>query len=358
MSNFHDLEKRPSDVFFVQFCCNMDGQTVDKRVIIVPDLSFSFCLKLPPHEYDTTSKTSSLISTPSVASCSGAASLARKLFAIGGTTTTPSSTSKAGGSSGKAPLTNIFSSPAMKNFMASKASSTNTKRGYYRACDFLDNQSAFVQAFGLAPTLVPENLNSSNYSSLQKIVRDYGESCKLDIFLHLCQLNYVGNDKVDVALNTQEVCSKISSLRQVFLLDGHRRTDMEEDHWLADDKKKAKSTYYMNVKFTVTASKSILLDIRDKYKSLLATLLEADDDLELLLADPDKPQPAITDPIKILQKMTRIGKYFQSTSRPPKEDEGDIWATFRIHTLEEMEDILQATEYDHILNILKLLQRY
>ena len=37
------------------------------------------------------------------------------------------------------------------------------------------------------------------------------------------------HDKVDIALNNQEVCSKISSLRQVFLLGGHKRTESPEE---------------------------------------------------------------------------------------------------------------------------------
>ena len=104
--------------------------------------------------------------------------------------------------------------------------------------------------------------------------------------------------------------------------------------------------HYMNVKFTVSASNSILKDIRSKYKSLLSTLIEADDKLVFLSADPTKPQPILLDPGKIPEKMTKLGKYFQSTSRPPKDGDGDIWATFRIQADEDLGDILQATEYD------------
>jgi len=82
-----------------------------------------------------------------------------------------------------------------------------------------------VQAFDLAPTLVPKNPNSINYPSCKQNVCNYRESRDLNTFSHLCQLNYVGHGKVDVALNTQELCNKISSLRQFLLLGGHRRTD-------------------------------------------------------------------------------------------------------------------------------------
>ena len=129
-------------------------------------------------------------------------------------------------------------------------------------------------------------------------------------------------------------------------VDSDTDEEVEEDISMTDDTVKKPTTYFMNVMFTVSASNAILQDIRTKYKSLLSTLIEADDELVLLSADPMKPQPTISDPAKIPEKMTKLGKYFQSTSRPPKEDEGDIWATFRINAKEDLEDILQATDYD------------
>ena len=109
---------------------------------------------------------------------------------------------------------------------------------------------------------------------------------------------------------------------------------------------KSPKVYFMNVKFTISASDQIMQDIRTKYVNLMTTLIDADDDLELLSADPEKPQKSIIDPAQIPKKMTKIGKYFHTTSRPPKENEGDIWSTFRIKTVEEWEDITRATEYD------------
>ena len=43
----------------------------------------------------------------------------------------------------------------------------------------------------------------------------------------------------------------------------------------------------MTVKFTISAKNEILLEIRKKYMTLLSTLLDADEELELLSADPD-----------------------------------------------------------------------
>ena len=113
--------------------------------------------------------------------------------------------------------------------MASRTMSSGVKRGYYGNCKFLDTQYEFDQAFGLTPTLLPENPNNSNYSSCQKLLRDYGEKCKLGIFLHLCKLNYVRHDKVDIALNTQEICSRISSLRHAYRLGSRDYIDTPEE---------------------------------------------------------------------------------------------------------------------------------
>ena len=55
----------------------------------------------------------------------------------------------------------------------------------------------------------------------------------------------------------------------------------------------------MTVKFSVSASDNVMQDIREKYVSLFTTLLDADDELELLSADPDKAQPPIIVPSMI-----------------------------------------------------------
>ena len=76
--------------------------------------------------------------------------------------------------------------------------------------------------------LLPENPNNSNYTSCQRFLREDGKTCKLYIFQHLFRLNYVGHDKVDVSLNTQEICSKVSNLCQVYTLGRQNHTDTPE----------------------------------------------------------------------------------------------------------------------------------
>ena len=54
----------------------------------------------------------------------------------------------------------------------------------------------------------------------QRIIQDYCEQCKLEVFLYLCRLNYVGHARVNINLNTLEVCSQISSVKQVYCTNG------------------------------------------------------------------------------------------------------------------------------------------
>ena len=105
---------------------------------------------------------------------------------------------------------------------------TATKNGYYGTCSFLDTQSDFETAFGLSPILIIENPNMSNYASCLKILRNYSENCKLDTFLHICRLNYVGHDKIDVTIHTCEVCQKISSLTQTYTLGQRLKVNIPE----------------------------------------------------------------------------------------------------------------------------------
>ena len=66
-------------------------------------------------------------------------------------------------------------------------------------------------------------------SSCHKTIRNYSDQCKLEIFLHLCQLNYVGLTNIDIGLNTLEVCSHISELKQVYCKGGRTHHDTPDE---------------------------------------------------------------------------------------------------------------------------------
>ena len=53
-------------------------------------------------------------------------------------------------------------------------------------------------------------------NNIRKVLRYFSEGCKLDVFMHLCMLDYVGHDQVDTLLNVQEICRKISFIKQVW----------------------------------------------------------------------------------------------------------------------------------------------
>ena len=234
MAEFDDLKKRPADVTFVRLRCNLNGTAVDNRVDRISELSFVFCLKLPLYEYDTNTNVATRVHAPTAPKGNANMSTSRSLancFNASGTSTSAdgtSDTSTPSSPSGSVTASS-FSSPAMKNFMSSRTSSTSNKRGYYGSCDFLDSQIGFTAAFGSCPAIVPENPNSSNYANCGKILREFGESCKLDIFLYLCRLNYVGHDKIDVTMNTQEVCTQISELQQSYVYNGNSNVDTPEE---------------------------------------------------------------------------------------------------------------------------------
>ena len=62
---------------------------------------------------------------------------------------------------------------------------------------FLDGDDQFRQTFGDDPDMLPERPWDSNVTVARKILHEYSEQCKLDIFIHLCQLDYVGESNID-----------------------------------------------------------------------------------------------------------------------------------------------------------------
>ena len=69
----------------------------------------------------------------------------------------------------------------------------------------------------------------NNLDSICKILRDFSEHCKLDVFMNLCMLDYVGYEKVDISLNVQEICRKIGAINQVWNAGGRATTDTPDE---------------------------------------------------------------------------------------------------------------------------------
>ena len=207
-----DLEKRPGDISFFRFCCTMDAASVDTRITHEGTLSFHFCLQFPQHVYDVNTNTiSDATLTPvSVPNNCTSRSLTACFSANNGTpqstplrTTTPTTPATAG-----------FTSPVMERFMlAGSSSSTTTRKGCYGSLTFLDIQGEFIHTFGAHPKLLPTNPIGLDTRIIQRLLREYSEKCKLEIFMHLCMLDYVGDDRVDQSLHINEVSRKISAIK-------------------------------------------------------------------------------------------------------------------------------------------------
>ena len=188
-------------------------------------ISFQFCLRLPQYVYDTSTKSAALVSTsaPQTApSTSGGTSLSQSFLSVASPPATPQA-------SPPPPPATRFSSPKMKLFAQSSTKSNNSKKGYYGDMTFLDNDANFTKTFGDHPTMLPEKPLDSNHVTVHQKIHAYAELCKLDIFMHLCKLDYVGADNVDPGLNVVEVCRQISSLKQIWNENSSIHTDTPDE---------------------------------------------------------------------------------------------------------------------------------
>ena len=164
-------------------------------------VSFQFYLRLPQHSVDVASLVISTVSTPASHGKVGTAiSLGSCFTSSSPASATPSSstgTSTPSGTPTKAPATNPgLISPAMKLFLLAKNDPKVTKNGFYGDLTFLDSQHNVDTTFGINPRIMPVIPTGSDIHVIQKLLRDFSEACRLDIFMHLCMLDYVGHDKL------------------------------------------------------------------------------------------------------------------------------------------------------------------
>ena len=218
-----DLSERPEDITFLRFRSLLDASKLDARVTKMPPLNFHFCLRLPQYIYDVAAKTASLASAPV---CASSRSLISDFNAIN---STPPSTPINTGINSVSATSTSYQSPAMKLFLTSSSKSKKERKGYYGGVSFLDSQNEFNLTFGIEPVMLPEKPNDYDSLATSRILQTYTEKCKFDIFMHLCRLDYVGSDKIDPTLSVQEVCRKISDLKQVYSVNGKVFTDTPDD---------------------------------------------------------------------------------------------------------------------------------
>ena len=78
----------------------------------------------------------------------------------------------------------------------------NITTGYYGGLQFLDDQKDFKRTFGQEPELLPTNPIASGNTSNAKLLLDFSEQCRLDVYLHAYRKFYVVNNAVGKNIST------------------------------------------------------------------------------------------------------------------------------------------------------------
>ena len=78
----------------------------------------------------------------------------------------------------------------------------------------MDKNDEFDKVFGKNPILLPPNPTSVDSATTSKILLDFSELCRLDVYLRACRKFYVGSSNINKNTSVQEVCREISDLRQ------------------------------------------------------------------------------------------------------------------------------------------------
>ena len=206
-----DLSKanidRDVDIAFMRFSASVDCKAIDERITTAGLLAIEFSLRLPQHIYDSTDDSVTLVTPPNgtASSASGGtgSGTARRLFS------TPTS-----GSSGS---TMPFSSPKM-GLLSKNSSGTapSTKRGYFGKFDFLDDNSKFHDTFGSDPILYNGNPVTGDKYEVENGLTAHLDKCRLDVFMCLCEQNYVGASDIDKSLSLVELGHALSKLKQEY----------------------------------------------------------------------------------------------------------------------------------------------
>jgi len=107
--------------------------------------------------------------------------------------------------------TDTSGTPKMNVFLSS---GSDMMLGYFGGIKFLDKQNEFDVTFGKDPLLLPSNPTSIDGTVTTKVLPEFSDQCRLDIYLHACCKFYVGNAKVDENTSMMKVCREISVLSQ------------------------------------------------------------------------------------------------------------------------------------------------
>ena len=85
----------------------------------------------------------------------------------------------------------IFASPGMKKLFKQNV---GTKTGYYGKVNFFDTQLAFDQIFSIHPKIYHAFENEKDARDANQAITRFIDECRLDIFIAVCRMDYVGTD--------------------------------------------------------------------------------------------------------------------------------------------------------------------
>lgn len=235
-----DLNQRKEGLFYARFASEIHGPSIDKRIHKDRYLHLEFSLKLPQTKYDVIDDTTLPLGSPNKTN--------RKLFAtplrkseeekktdsdneedIEDKEEDEADGADSGPPSGQVtPTIPAGISPKMLAFTNPRSSLGVIRVGYYGKMDFLNTQEAFHITFGPKPRLFHATEEGELWNE-QTELQDFIDRCKLDIFLAVCKVDYVGDEDARPESYVREVCDVIGKLRQEYTKDGKIIIDSPDD---------------------------------------------------------------------------------------------------------------------------------
>ena len=216
-----DLTNRPVDICF--FCCRclFQGSSIDPCITSVSTFSANFLLRLPSHSYNPTTGIINILDTPTIVqtqptNTSSLSSVVQNLFKTPTQVDTASTTNNdpAHTPAPTASTNNILSLRMLLKFGSTASPSSTTKFGFYGPFDFLDSQEKFGDTFGANPVLLHAFPVSKSPVDVLASVQAFADKCCLDVFLAICELNYVSSLSTNIKFGVIAVCECITALRQ------------------------------------------------------------------------------------------------------------------------------------------------
>ena len=214
-----DISKRQPDITFFRCRSHFNARDIDERITNAGSFSCTFCLRLPYHSYNSsTGEVTPIVSatTPPTSTMNSITSTARQLQF-----STPTRENNAGSTlpDSHATTTNdasnaILSPRMLLKFGSTTSTNSSTKFGYFGDFSFLDSQENFNKIFGRLPSALPASPLSKTTCDLRHRIQTFAALCRLEVFLHICELNYVGANDGDTNLGVIAICEAITGLRQ------------------------------------------------------------------------------------------------------------------------------------------------